>query len=105
MSTTNGWSYDRRKNRTNRKAGLLVVTTTLWAAPRLIAERIARTCGIDSFGKRDTIRSRFHIDIPGMFKLSCPWVWLAAWRVVRPTRGGWKRRLTARILSIFTSLS
>src|SRR5260370_6918473 len=39
-----------------------------------IADQIAKTYGLDSFGQIDPIRYTFHIDA-GALKLSLPWLW------------------------------
>jgi hypothetical protein len=40
-----------------------------------IAEQIAKTYGLDSFGQIDAIRYTFNIDVPGLFKASRTWTW------------------------------
>jgi hypothetical protein len=55
--------------------GVLVLTATSWAQTRPpIAEQIAKTYGLDSFGQIEAIRYTFNIDAPGL-KFSRSWVW------------------------------
>ena len=59
------------------RIGLLIITplllaATSWAQKPPIAEQIAKTYGLDSFGQIDAIRYTFNI--PG-FKLSRTWTW------------------------------
>ena len=55
--------------------GVLVLTATSWAQQRPpIAEQIAKTYGLDSFGQIDAIRYTFNIDAPGR-KISRSWIW------------------------------
>src|SRR5260370_19625655 len=55
--------------------GVLVLAATSWAQQRPpIAEQIAKTYGIDSWGQIEAIRYTFNIDLPGV-KLSRTWVW------------------------------
>jgi hypothetical protein len=55
--------------------GLLVLAAASWSQTRSpIAEQIAKTYGLDSFGQIDAIRYTFNIDIPGL-KLSRSWIW------------------------------
>jgi len=55
--------------------GVLVLAATSWAQKRLpIAERIAKTAGLDSFGQVEGIRYTFNADLPEV-KLSRTWVW------------------------------
>jgi hypothetical protein len=55
--------------------GALVLAATSWAqtSPR-IAEQIARTYGLDSFGKIEAIRYTFNAQFPGV-NVSRSWVW------------------------------
>lgn len=55
--------------------GLLFLATTSWAQSRPpIAEQVAKTYGIDSWGQIDAIRYTFNIDLPGL-KVSRTWTW------------------------------
>jgi hypothetical protein len=55
--------------------GVLVLAAVSWAQKRPpIAEQIAKTYGLDSFGQIEAIRYTFNIDFPGL-KLSRTWVW------------------------------
>jgi hypothetical protein len=54
---------------------VLVLGTTSWAQTRPpIAEEIAKTYGIDSWGQIEAIRYTFNLQIPGV-NLSRSWVW------------------------------
>src|SRR5258706_4911656 len=55
--------------------GVLVFAATSWAQTRPpIAEQIAKTYGLDSFGQIEAIRYTFNLDL-GARKLSRAWVW------------------------------
>ena len=55
--------------------GMLLLAASSWAQKRPpIAERIARTYGLESFGQIDGIRYTFNAEFPGV-KLSRTWVW------------------------------
>ncbi len=60
--------------------GLLAMVMLLFAATcgaqarSPIAEQLARTYGLDSFGQIDAIRYTFNLDIPGL-KISRMWTW------------------------------
>ena len=55
--------------------GVLVLAATSWAQTRPpIAEQIAKTYGLDSFGKIEAIRYTFNAQLPGV-NLSRSWVW------------------------------
>ena len=55
--------------------GVLVLAATSWAQTRPpIAEQIAKTYGLDSFGQIEAIRYTFNLDL-GALKLSRAWVW------------------------------
>ena len=55
--------------------GVLVLAATSWAQTRPpIAEQIAKTYGLDSFGQIEAIRYTFNLDL-GARKLSRAWVW------------------------------
>lgn len=62
------------------KVGLLAITmlllaATSWAQKRPpIAEELAKTYGLDSFGQVEQIRYTFNLDLPGL-KLSRTWIW------------------------------
>ncbi|MGZ4815684.1 MAG: hypothetical protein ACXVZV_09760 [Terriglobales bacterium] len=54
---------------------LLVLTVTSWAQQRPpIVEKLAKTYGLDSFGKIDAVRYTFNLTIPGV-NLSRTWTW------------------------------
>jgi hypothetical protein len=56
--------------------GVVVLAATSWAQTRPpIAEKIAKTYGIDSWGQIEAIRYTFNLEIPGVFKLSRTWTW------------------------------
>jgi hypothetical protein len=55
--------------------GVLVLAATSWAVKRPpIAEQIAKTYGLDSFGQIEGIRYTFNAEFPGV-KLSHKWGW------------------------------
>src|SRR5580704_14423207 len=55
--------------------GVLVVAATSWAeTPPPIGEQIAKTYGLDSFDKIDSLRYTFNAQFPGV-NLSRSWVW------------------------------
>src|SRR5258706_12670534 len=55
--------------------GVLVFAATSWAQTRPpIAEQIAKTYGLDSFGQIEALRYTFNLDL-GARKLSRAWVW------------------------------
>jgi hypothetical protein len=55
--------------------GILVLATTSWAQKRPpLAEQIAKTHGLDSFGQIEAIRYTFNAEFPGV-KLSRTWEW------------------------------
>ena len=54
---------------------VLLFAATSWAQARSpIAEQLAKTYGLDSFGQIDAIRYTFNLDIPGL-KISRMWTW------------------------------
>ena len=54
---------------------MLVLAATSWAQTRPpVAEQIAKTYGLDSFGQIEAIRYTFNVDL-GARKLSRAWVW------------------------------
>lgn len=55
--------------------GMLVLSTTAWAQKAPIAEQIAKTYGLDSWGQIEAVRYTFNLDIPGLFKVSRTWTW------------------------------
>lgn len=63
-----------------RKAGLLatamlLLAATSWTQKRPpVAEKVAKTFGLDSFGQIEQLRYTFNIDAPGL-KLSRTWLW------------------------------
>jgi hypothetical protein len=55
--------------------GFMVLATTSWAQNRPpIAEKIAKTYGLDSFGQIEAIRYTWNLELPGV-KLSHKWEW------------------------------
>jgi hypothetical protein len=55
--------------------GILVLATTTWAQKRPpIAEQVAKTYGLDSFGQIEGIRYTFNAEFPGV-RLSHTWEW------------------------------
>src|SRR5258708_21075238 len=55
--------------------GVLVLAPNSWAQKRPpILEQIAKTYGLESFGKIEAIRYSFNLDIPGL-KLARAWEW------------------------------
>jgi|SRR5579884_1310676 len=60
---------------------LLTITVSLLAATSgeqnhsPLAEKIAKTYGLDSYGQIEAIRYTWNGEIPGLFKLSHSWVW------------------------------
>ncbi len=55
--------------------GLLVLAATSWAQKRPpIAEQIAKTYGLDSFGQIEAIRYTWNLELPGV-KISRKWEW------------------------------
>jgi hypothetical protein len=55
--------------------GVLVLAATSWAQKcPPIAEQIAKTYGLDSFGQIEAVRYTFNLDL-GTIKLSRSWVW------------------------------
>jgi hypothetical protein len=55
--------------------GVLILTPTSWAQTRPpLAEQVAKTFGIDSWGQIEAIRYTFNAEFPGV-KLSRSWTW------------------------------
>jgi hypothetical protein len=54
--------------------GILLLASAAWAQKPPIADQIAKTYGLDSFGQIEAIRYTFNIDIPGL-KASRTWTW------------------------------
>jgi hypothetical protein len=54
--------------------GVLVLAATSWAQKPPIAQQIAKTYGLDSFGQIEAIRYTFNAEFPGV-KLSHAWEW------------------------------
>jgi hypothetical protein len=55
--------------------GVLVLAATCWAQQRPpIAEKLAKTYGLDSFGQIEAIRYTFNLQLPGL-NLSRSWIW------------------------------
>jgi hypothetical protein len=56
--------------------GVLVLAPNSWAQQRPpILEQIAKTYGLDSYGKIEAIRYTWNGEIPGVFQLSHAWEW------------------------------
>ena len=56
--------------------GVLTVAAVAWGQNRPpIAEQLAKTYGLDSFGQIDAIRYTWNVDIPGLFKAAHTWEW------------------------------
>jgi hypothetical protein len=56
--------------------GVLVLSATSWAQKAPIADQIAKTYGLDSFGQIEAIRYTFSLDVPALkLKLSRTWTW------------------------------
>ena len=55
--------------------GMLALSATAWAQKAPIAEQIAKTYGLDSWGQIEAVRYTFNLDIPGLFKVSRTWTW------------------------------
>jgi hypothetical protein len=56
--------------------GVLLLATTAWAQKPPIAEQIAKTYGVDSWGQIEAIRYTFNIDVPALkLKASRTWTW------------------------------
>lgn len=55
--------------------GVLILTS--WAQDRPpVAEQVAKTYGLDSWGQIDAIRYTFNLDLPGLkLKVSRSWIW------------------------------
>jgi hypothetical protein len=55
---------------------ILAATSSSWAqTPSPVAEKIAKTYGVDSWGQVEAIRYTWNGEIPGVFKLSRTWTW------------------------------
>jgi hypothetical protein len=55
--------------------GVLVLAATCWAQQRPpIAEKLAKTFGLDSFGQIEAIRYTFNLQLPGL-NVSRSWIW------------------------------
>jgi hypothetical protein len=56
--------------------GILLLASTASAQKAPIAEQIAKTYGLDSFGQIEAIRYTFNLDVPALkLKLSRTWTW------------------------------
>jgi len=55
--------------------GALALATSGAPTRPPIAEQLAKTYGLDSFGQLDAIRYTFNIQIPGLLSFSRSWVW------------------------------
>jgi hypothetical protein len=55
---------------------VLILTAPSWAqAPSPVAEQIAKTYGLDSWGQVEAIRYTWNGEITGIFKLARTWTW------------------------------
>lgn len=54
---------------------LVLAATTLAQTPSPIAEKIAKTYGLDSWGQIEAIRYTWNGEITGLFKVSRTWTW------------------------------
>src|SRR5207249_11072104 len=55
---------------------VLLLASTSWAqTPSPVAEKIAKTYGVDSWSQVEAIRYTWSGEIPGVFKLSRTWTW------------------------------
>jgi hypothetical protein len=55
---------------------IVLFASTSWAqTPSPVAEKIAKTYGVDSWGQVEAIRYTWSGEIPGVFKLSRTWTW------------------------------
>ena len=55
---------------------VLVLAATSWAQTHSpVAEKIAKTYGVDSWGQVEAIRYTWNGEIPGVFKLTHTWEW------------------------------
>jgi hypothetical protein len=72
-----------KKKKTNRVPmirllafAIIILTATSWGQTRPpIAEKIAKTYGIDSWGQIEAVRYTWNADIPGLFKAAHAWTW------------------------------
>src|SRR5882724_7052679 len=56
--------------------GMLALSATAWAQKAPIAEQIAKTYGLDSWGQIEAVRYTFNLDLPALnLKLSRTWTW------------------------------
>jgi len=56
--------------------GALILSATSWAQKGSpVAEQLAKTYGLDSFGQVEAIRYTWNGEIPGVFKISHTWEW------------------------------
>jgi hypothetical protein len=56
--------------------GMLILLTTAWAQKAPIAEQIAKTYGLDSWGQIEAVRYTFNLDVPALkLKASRTWIW------------------------------
>jgi hypothetical protein len=56
--------------------GMLALSATAWAQKAPIAEQIAKTYGLDSFGQIEAIRYTFTLNVPALkLKVSRTWTW------------------------------
>ncbi|HEX4604282.1 MAG TPA: hypothetical protein VH724_09830 [Candidatus Angelobacter sp.] len=55
---------------------MLFLAATSWSQKPPVAEKLAKTYGLDSFGQIDAIRYTFNLDVPVLkLKLSRSWTW------------------------------
>jgi hypothetical protein len=55
---------------------VVILTASSWAqTPSPVAEKIAKTYGVDSWSQVEAIRYTWSGEIPGVFKLSRTWTW------------------------------
>lgn len=55
--------------------GVLVFSAAAWAQKAPVAEQIAKTYGLDSWGQIEAIRYTFNLNVPGLIKVSRSWTW------------------------------
>src|ERR1700739_1017367 len=56
--------------------GLFILSTASWAQTRPpVAEQIAKTYGLDSWGQVEAIRYTWNGEVTGLFKVARTWTW------------------------------
>ena len=56
--------------------GMVALSATAWAQKAPIADQIAKSYGLDSWGKIEAIRYTFNLDVPALnLKFSRTWTW------------------------------